>query len=383
MMRNVYYWSPCLEKVGTYWSTMNSAIALAKYNKNRFSVKMINVCGEWDTEKSFLEENNIELIDLGLNYFKFLPKTGFFKSRFSFLVIFMLSIFPLIKLLKTKPDYLIIHLITSLPIILFSILNFNTKLILRISGLPKINLFRGFLWRMASKKIHKILSPSNDLISQLSKIEIFPQNKLFFLPDPIIRIRKFIDDIKSSNEKNLNNSKRKYFISVGRLTKQKNFTYLIDEFYKFTKNNDDYDLFIFGEGEYKKKLLNQINNYNLSNRIFLKGYSKNIYSHMKGAQAFILSSLWEDPGFVIIEAGMCNLFIISSNCKNGPREFLQNGKGGLLFESNKKKALEDSLNSFINLNKNLVSYKIATKKNCMKYTLFRHFKIFEKILLIS
>ena len=75
---------------------MNSAISLAKYNKNHLSVKILNVCGEWDSEKSFLKENNIELIDLGLNYFKFLPKTGFFKSRFSFLVIFILSIFLLI-----------------------------------------------------------------------------------------------------------------------------------------------------------------------------------------------------------------------------------------------------------------------------------------------
>ena len=88
---------------------------------------------------------------------------------------------------------------------------------------------------------------------------------------------------------------------------------------------------IFGEGEEKKKLKKQINNHNLSNRVFLKGYSTNIYSHMKNAEAFILTSLWEDPGFVIIEAGLCNLFIISSNCKNGPSEFLQNGKGGILF----------------------------------------------------
>lgn len=381
-MRNVYYWSPCLEKVGTYWSTMNSAISLAKYNKNHLSVKILNVCGEWDSEKSFLIENDIELIDLGLNYFKFLPKTGFFKSRFSFLVIFILSIFPLIKLLRNqKPEYLIIHLITSLPIILFSIFNFNTKLILRISGLPKINLLRGFLWRMVSKKIYKISSPSNDLISQLNKIEIFPQNKLFFLPDPIIRIKKFINDIKLSGKENLSISKRKYFISVGRLTKQKNFKYLIDEFYKFTKNNHDYDLLIFGEGEHKKKLLNQINEYSLSNRVFLMGYSKNIYSHMKNAEAFILSSLWEDPGFVIIEAGMCNLFIISSNCKNGPREFLQDGEGGLLFENNKENELTNALKSFIETKQNHKIKKIKTKKKCLTYTLFRHFKILNKILI--
>ena len=78
------------------------------------------------------------------------------------------------------------------------------------------------------------------------------------------------------------------------------------------------------------------------------GYSNNVYKFMKNAEAFILSSLWEDPGFVIIEAAMCNLFVISSNCKNGPVEFLNSGKGGILFESNLDGALVKALNEFLN-----------------------------------
>ena len=46
------------------------------------------------------------------------------------------------------------------------------------------------------------------------------------------------------------------------------------------------------------------------------GYTDNIYYYMKQSKAFILSSLWEDTGIVIIEAAACNLFVISSNCKN-------------------------------------------------------------------
>ena len=69
---------------------------------------------------------------------------------------------------------------------------------------------------------------------------------------------------------------------------------------------------------------------------------------MKRADAFILTSLWEDPGFVIIEAA-CNLFVISSDCKNGPNEFLLNGKGGILFKKNSKNELKASSNFFDNL----------------------------------
>ena len=32
--KSIVYWSPCLDKVGTMKSTLNSSISLAKYSKN-------------------------------------------------------------------------------------------------------------------------------------------------------------------------------------------------------------------------------------------------------------------------------------------------------------------------------------------------------------
>ena len=89
----------------------------------------------------------------------------------------------------------------------------------------------------------------------------------------------------------------------------------------------------------------------------------------------------EDPGFVIIEAAFNNLFVISSNCPNGPKEILDNGKGGILYESNKKDALLNSLIEFDRIDKNdLMQKKIILKKNSLKYSIFRHFKKLSKII---
>ena len=41
--KKVFYWSPCLNKVGTVVSTKNSAIALAKYKKDLYEVYILNV----------------------------------------------------------------------------------------------------------------------------------------------------------------------------------------------------------------------------------------------------------------------------------------------------------------------------------------------------
>ena len=52
---------------------------------------------------------------------------------------------------KNKPDFLLIHLLTSIPIVLFKIFKFKTHLILRISGFPKLNFFRNYLWKNSDK----------------------------------------------------------------------------------------------------------------------------------------------------------------------------------------------------------------------------------------
>ena len=79
MKKTIFYWSPCLNKVGTVISTKNSAISIAKYKKNQFDVKLINACGEWEEHKNDFINNGIDVIDLSyIKYFKFLPKTGFF-----------------------------------------------------------------------------------------------------------------------------------------------------------------------------------------------------------------------------------------------------------------------------------------------------------------
>ena len=378
-MKKIFYWSPCLDMIGTVKSTINSASSIARYSKKNIKIKLINSCGEWEKYKEILKRKEIEVIDFYKSYYDFLPKKGFIQSRLSNLIVFLLSFFPLLKLLKKeKPDFVIIHLITSLPLILLKFFNFNTKFILRISGYPRLNFSRKFLWRMLSKKIFKVTCPSKDLADQLKKLKIFPEEKIFFLPDAVFSIEYLRKKIKENQNKKL---EKNFFLAVGRLTKQKNFSYLIDEFSKYVKNNPSQKLFIFGEGEEKKKLKKQIIDNRLEDNIFLKGNSNLIFNYMRNAQLFILSSLWEEPGIVLIESALNNLFIISSNCKNGPREFLNNGKGGILFENNLRGELLSKIVDFKNLSREEKKLRtLAAKKNSRKYSMFNHYKELSTLL---
>ena len=97
MKKSIYYWSPCLTNIATVKATLNSALSLAKYSNN-YDVKIINVCGEWNRYKNYLLENHVSIENLSFNYYNYLPKNGYIKYRISSLIIFLISIIPLIFL---------------------------------------------------------------------------------------------------------------------------------------------------------------------------------------------------------------------------------------------------------------------------------------------
>ena len=192
-MFNLIYWSPFVGNVGTIKSCINSAIAFKKFSKEKYNVKIINVCGEWDNFKDIIQKNNIQLINLSFNFIKYLPKTGFLRSRISYILIFLISFFPLLKLLKKeRSSFFIAHLITSLPLFLNFFFNLKCKMILRISGYPRLHLIRKSFWKLVTKKVHIITCPTDELKTNLINLNIFDNSKIKFLPDAIIDIKDFL-----------------------------------------------------------------------------------------------------------------------------------------------------------------------------------------------
>jgi glycosyltransferase involved in cell wall biosynthesis len=380
MKKKIYYWSPCLNPVGTVKSTLNSAVSVMQYGSNFFDVTLINACGEWDEYLDYFKDNHVKVINFKYKFFKNLPKNGYIQSRFSYILIFLLCFFPLIKLIRSnKPDFFIAHLITSLPLTVMNLLKTDTKFILRISGMPKLNLIRKSFWKIVSTKLYMVTSPSIELMNKLININLFDKNKISFLPDAIIDIKQFIFK-KNSEVKNFQKfDDKKIIFAAGRLTRQKNFSYLISEFSNFLKQNNKFVLLILGDGEERNKLKKQIIDNELQKNIFLIGHVNNVFKYFKKGEVFVLSSLWEEVGFVMVEAALTNLFIISSNCPNGPTEFLSEGKYGMLFKNGVRGELSKSLTQYANL-KNIKRHKYEIKKKTKKYTKFRHFLILKNIL---
>ncbi len=246
-MQNLIYWSPFLGNVGTVKSTLNSALAFKKFSKKKYNVKIINVFGEWNNYKSILKKFDIELINLTFNYINFLPKNGLIKSRISYTLIFLISFIPLLKFLKKENNSIFIaHLITSLPLFINFIFKINSKIILRISGHPKLHFIRKKFWQLTTKKIFTITCPTLELLEKFQMFNILNHSRIKFLPDAIIDINDFLVQKKKNIQLPTD---KKFLLSVGRLTKQKNYNYLLNEIKNFLRSNSDFDLVILGDGE--------------------------------------------------------------------------------------------------------------------------------------
>ena len=128
-----------------------------------------------------------------------------------------------------------------------------------------------------------------------------------------------------------------------------------------------------------QELEKKISKNKLNSKVHLLGHQSNVFKYLRYADCFILSSLWEDPGFVLAEAAVTNTNIISSDCPNGPKEIIynedflfRNGSVDSLiekFEIYKKKPYHDILNQ-----------KISVKKKVKFFTSFQHYKTLNSIL---
>ena len=179
----LFYWSPFLSDIATIDAVINSINSLKKYDKNKnYIASLIDSSGEWEEKKEKLEGINIIKL-YKKNYYKSLPRGNFFKSRLSQVILFLKS-FNLLKqlLMREKPDYLIAHLIVSLPLVLFFFFKFNTRLIIRISGTPKLNFWRRIVWSLLSNNIYLVTCPTQSTLDKLVNQRVFPKNKLKLLP---------------------------------------------------------------------------------------------------------------------------------------------------------------------------------------------------------
>lgn len=113
-----------------------------------------------------------------------------------------------------------------------------------------------------------------------------------------------------------------YFVTAGRFVLQKGQWHLIKAFSEFNKRIPNSRLIILSDGEMRKDLEKLSKRIGIADKIDFLGFLSNPYKYMHRASCFVLPSLFEGLGNVILEAMACAIPVISYDCLAGPRELI-------------------------------------------------------------
>ncbi len=131
-------------------------------------------------------------------------------------------------------------------------------------------------------------------------------------------------------------------LSVGRLSREKDFPTLLRAF-ALVKQEISAQLMILGEGRDRPLLEQIVKQLNLHGAVAMPGFVENPYPYMRHANLFVLSSLWEGFGLVLVEAMACGTPVVSTDCPTGPYEILEGGKWGKLVPVGNPQVLAEAI----------------------------------------
>ena len=153
-----------------------------------------------------------------------------------------------------------------------------------------------------------------------------------------------------------NFSKENIVISVGRLTKQKDHKTLVEAMKLLTNKGIKLKLLIIGDGDQRDRIEHLINTLNLKKNVKILGWKKNLKNYYRTAKLFVLSSLYEGLGNVVIDAVNFNIPVITTDCRSGHSEIIKKNKGGFVVPVSSPEQIA------IKILYCLKNYKLALKK---------------------
>jgi glycosyltransferase involved in cell wall biosynthesis len=134
--------------------------------------------------------------------------------------------------------------------------------------------------------------------------------------------------------------------SAGRLVPQKGFDVLLKAFKKVTEEIDA-RLIILGQGPEKESLSRLVDDLAITEKVSFAGFQKNPFGFISKADIFVLPSRYEGLPMVMLEAMACGTPIVSTDCKSGPREILQDGKYWVIIPTEDIEALSGAVGELL------------------------------------
>ena len=122
---------------------------------------------------------------------------------------------------------------------------------------------------------------------------------------------------------------------------------------------------MIGEGEEREKLEKTIIDLELQNNVFLMGHLNNASHYLKALDIFLLASLSEGLGYVLLEAGTASLPVLATTVGGIP-EVIDDMESGILIQSRKPKEIQHALEFYTNHKRTQKEYATALHAKVLK-----------------
>ncbi len=130
-----------------------------------------------------------------------------------------------------------------------------------------------------------------------------------------IDIKKYFPDtdVRNNIRKELGVQNNFVVGHVGRFSQQKNHDFLIDIFREIKNLRSDAKLLLVGTGDLEYTIKEKVANLGLTDDVIFYGTTNKVYEVMQAIDSFVLPSLFEGLGIVLIEAQSAGLYCTASS----------------------------------------------------------------------
>jgi glycosyltransferase involved in cell wall biosynthesis len=223
------------------------------------------------------------------------------------------------------------------------------KCIPDISKLRKINPY-------SMKERNLVLEVLNNANNVICVSEGFARDVKDFSPKANVQVipNDYSEELFFPQDKNMTREilgipkSKRVILSVGNFVETKGHDYLIKAISSIVHHNPEIMLILIGGGELRKQYKRTCARLNLTKNVMIldKVNHENLANWYNAADIFVLPSINETFGIVLLEAAACGLPIIATNTA-GPSQVIDDGVDGLIVTKKNVKELSDAILSLL------------------------------------
>ena len=187
-----------------------------------------------------------------------------------------------------------------------------------------------------------IIVPSLGAAEDLAQIAHLPVTRISVAPSPVITPHFHELLAQPVEHPWIVHRDRPVILSVGELSKRKDFATLLRAFAKLRKQRPA-RLIILGKGRQHTALEQLATKLEIRDDLDLAGFTAHPYAFMAQANLFVWSSICEGAPVALMEALAVGIPTVSTDCPSGPQEILDQGRLGPLVPVGDDEALAQAM----------------------------------------